>query len=758
MRTPLPPVIEESLSVVDSQCINFLHVQDAKLLGDYIASKAKKSLLEERKSLIIISDDTEPETILQSLSTERLAHFACKWDSANPLSKKLIERFRILTTLSEVPRSRHAYQHINSYTKAYHEELMKNIGNINKRTASGLTIKESLAIQGLRQRHSLTTSQFDFFKSLETSELFYSLLGDLETKYLLRFRNLTLDRFDDHIYSSKSKFFESKKTIDSLVNHVALIQQEIATLSISLLEDLNQKIDEELRILNEVLDELRELYFTHDFEQQDNVSQLISAVISRTDTFNYLALDYNLGTANSMHDLDIIIKWVDKTIEYQNDLRIKLERQNFSRFTPFNIDRQEWLTLSTHVDELCEELKKAHFISIEINDRPLTLNALKTDVDNAKGKLIQIQSILLDQDFTDFKLLQNELKLSNEIINLIDSVEELNWVNSVDLFCQEVMIKKHLKIGGGESYSSYHKLNDLNEKKEEIISDSIHNSWIKKRKEAIGLFQSNHKETCQLLLSSVIKEMTLSNLFFLDPNFVSTYFPITVIRESELLEVETINAAWDDIIYLDIAKVSINPMQEFIAAGKEVSLATTKNVDPKPIQSINEMQLFMSKEEKLIYGQPFSLLQNSERLHQAKSLSIALNGVSQSFSVYQLKTKSIISFAHKAITHKLLDFLPSEEINVLYADSKNVDDLIDAMIPIDREIIMIYENGLINDKKLQSISWQMHILKLLEESGVTLIDINTIDLAKNYRFYMKGIMKKINNVYVSHRENELVLS
>ena len=145
----------------------------------------------------------------------------------------------------------------------------------------------------------------------------------------------------------------------------------------------------------------------------------------------------------------------------------------------------------------------------------------------------------------------------------------------------------------------------------------------------------------------------------------------------------------------------------------------------------------------------FSLLPKSDRLVQAKSLALSINVICDRFDVIQLKDKSVISLCNEALSRRVIDMLPDHQVNLLYQNSSEYEDLVDAMIHEDRDIIILLENGLLDERRLSHLDCQLHTIKSMRDANIKIINISTAAIALNLDTTLMNVYDTITGSIIS---------
>ena len=223
---------------------------------------------------------------------------------------------------------------------------------------------------------------------------------------------------------------------------------------------------------------------------------------------------------------------------------------------------------------------------------------------------------------------------------------------------------------------------------------------------------------------------------------LTQYFPIKITTPEELDHHEV--KADSKIIFLNNGNANVQRLQELSPNHHIVILGSIlRNINR--VQEHLSTQVLQLETSSIQRYKPFGTMQSSDRLAQAKSLALAINMICDRFDVIQLRDKSVISLCNKTLSQKIIDMLPEHQVNLLYQNSSQYEDLVDAMIHEDREIYILHENGLLDERRLAHLDWQLDTIEQINHTDIRLINITTSQLT----FDLETTLMNVFNAIVS---------
>lgn len=742
--TPLSPVMEEALMAHEENCINFLQTTNASTLSDFLSEKLIQALLQGQKSLIILPEGCDLNIPAKTLAQNKLAHLVMVWDADHKVDAKIREKLKILTRLAEVERNRHSFENLNTYINVLTKDIEKQIESYYLPLGHGNTIK---SLANYFKEHESVELSYPVRKNLASIQDPYKVyegLDQLENLYHQRFILMESSLINHTIYEDRERHIKSRNEIIALHNFIEELTNNFLYAKEELLRDIDNTIEKEGNEWYRALSEIKESYYTHDIEYSKvDFAAIVVKSISEARSAEYLTIDdsalQNLTWQNGKNVLQVI----EELLYNQEEILISAKQKYWKRLTPFNVGSNRLKSVLTQVKELSDMLSTYEWLDISCNSQMLTLSGLEDQLIDTCTKIRTVKTILTDAEYNQFKQHQTALNINADLLNLIKHDENKSWKEVFNQIVISKILNEKSKRGQQTLQSRYLKLKDLQAQKSKIAQDIVHNIWCKKRNTALNEYKYKHVDSFGEVFYSSNESIRLNDLLHKAPEFLLTYYPVMIVRQNDLSHIFSLAQNWDQVIFYDSIEIDPNHIEPFVNSEKEITIVTSQPINLNPIQNKWTTHLFFSKDERIQYTQPFSLLQRSERYHQARALCIAIHKVIDRCNIYRLKNKCIISFVHEKLDENIIASLPSKDLNVLYKDSDQLDDLIEAMALPETDIFILCENGLLNDQKIASIEWQLHVLELIEQAQINLINIDTLQLMKNYQHTFRKIVESL---------------
>lgn len=746
--TPLSPVMEEALVSIETNSITFLQANETTTIADYLSEKLIKSLLSGLKTLVVLPKSYDVDVPAKIMAKNKLAHLIAVWNNDDNQDNKAVERLKILSKLSEVNRPAFAYDMLQSYIAALTDEIDKEIQSYNSQVYNEKSYKDLVEYYRHYVPGHVSADLLKKVASIISPETIIDQIDDLERMYEARFDIMDCELFAPSVFSNKEDHIETRHVISSLYNYVTEIKHDFGFAKSESLQNIFNKVESESNTWAKVLSEAKDIYYTADIEN-DNFGEVLNNLLGPTKGFEYVVLESEFVDTLSWETLGNLIEKIDTLIANCEEIANECSAKYFKRLTPFNSSSERLRSVIHQMDELSSLLEESQWLNLTLSTQGLTLISIENEIIQIWKKLKLINTIFNDGKYVLFKLKQNALGLHDDVLHHLINNESADWRQSfVNLFISSFITNKNKK-GHQKLAEKYEKLKSLIANKPSVIQDSVHNKCCKSRISAIKELKSTNEDLFNALFSATKTSLTLANIFYFDPTLVLSFYPIMIVTQDKLAELESFTTHWDNVIFYDSSIISVSSISPWKESNLDVSIITSKAINLNPIQDNWATELFFSKSNKLTYAQPFELLQTSDRYQQARALSLDILTIVPYFNVYRVKNKCIISLVSKSLNQKLIEVLDSADLNILSEQSNEAEALIEAMLSSESEIFILHENGLLNDQNTKSIEWQMRILQLLEEAQVNLINIDTLHLMNHCKATLHQIAKKLTNDYTS---------
>lgn len=741
--SPLSPVMEDALSDKQSGSITFLQASDSNTTADFLSEKLIDKLVRGEKTLVVLPTSYDREIPAKILAKHKLAHLSILWDANTSLEDKALERFKILSRLSEVSRDSHALEMVTAYSASIQKDLGSIVASYLQEIFDGMSVSEMIEYYCHDTPRAVTSSLLeDMNRIKDYSEVIHRLEG-LEQEYESRFEFMESDLLDTSVFLSRESHIRSRNMILSLYNYAEEIKKEFEFAKAEALRPIALKIEAEAVILSTLLSELKDAYYTADIEQT-NIESIINTSIKALSNLEHLKIKpVERGEDNHWNYLGHIIANIESTLNQLDHISSAVTGKYFKRLTPFNADSERLKAVLHQMEDLSSQLDDIDWLFINFSTQGLTLDSVQNDINNIWKHLKWINYLLNDGDYVRFKLAQNELNISDQILKILINEEAVSWKYSFIKLLLGCFISNNSKIGNLRFEELLAKSETLHKQVSVIVQDTIHNKWKKIRMNAMSQLKCHHEDLYHILFSADSTSLTLSNILHVDPDFLLSFYPIMVTTQDHLAELECFVTHWDNIIFYESSILSTASLQPWKEGRLEVSIVTSQAINLNQIQDKWETNLYFSHPPKSSFAQPFELLPRSERYQQAKNLALSILSVAPMHNIYRIKGKCIISLLNNSLNAKIVEILQDQDMNILYENSDESEALIEAMLTSDDEILLLHENGLLNYTQIKSFAWQKHILQLLQEAQIKLVNIDTLQLVKNCRATLHKLKKTI---------------
>ncbi len=428
------------------------------------------------------------------------------------------------------------------------------------------------------------------------------------------------------------------------------------------------------------------------------------------------------------------------------------QQDAYFRLTPFNNGVQN-TTINHNLLHVRERSSEIPYLSNIIKKLYFSIEKLTDDITKLDERVTRLTSLVENDRLLNYLLLKNELQGSDELVSTLVSNKSNDWGQAfLQLYILANAQQKKIATQSIKNQQYNFLLTSVN--LESYVAQAIHNLWSERRSKALA--QSGFK-TFKAILNSDDAQISVADGL---RSVLNEYYPIQILSIDE--------------IYKDISH-ELTPKSLMIfylnkKINKKILSKRGEHIDSiiisPEIHNLNELkesnntQVLKLDHSRLTETRAFKSLPTIERLKQAQSLAYAMYMISDRFDVIQLKHKSVILLCSKVISDDIIHTLPEDSINILYQDSSTYEDLIDAMIHKGREINVVIENGLIDERRLDHLQWQLHVMNLIEQAQINLIDIPTYELIIDYQSTITEVIdrilclndNKVSDLPISHDE------
>ena len=732
------PLIAQALQQDYNGLVNIILTDDSVHQAEALFQSVKSSLLSGQHCYIIVSEHEKSSHPLQMLSQYNLAHLSAEFQSLSAANPEILSRAKSLEMLQRIPLEANKLERLKMNRERLLDQIKERFAQYHIQITPEETLKElvlnpdfkAAALINLPLQQELNDKTIDH--NLLRS---YSALGQL---YDDRFSFIQGDLVPAHIYESEETYGQYVKQVKSLKRSIQLVNEEVHGIKTALTNELSKKIDNEVELIKMVRAELSDYLPVSDLDSAGNKYVRIQKIISPLmEGLDILAVPLN----TDQQYISLIIDQLDIVLYKSESIKSSKINSLLSRLTPFNSEDDKLDSLVSQVSELREHVEATFMIKDLIKKRYFNLASLYEDCEALTQRINHLIYILTDDQYSNYRLLQEELNCSQNLVHALLSEPEDNWGATLLSLYISSLQSSHSKLmhADHELINKYGQYVSLCRRILKTESEVLHNLWSDTRVDTIR--QTTGRSIQQLSLSAETDDMS---------DILTQYFPVKIMTPEELDNHGVREGS--KAIFLSNNNVNIQRLQ-VLSQNHHVVVLGSKLRNINRIQDQLSTQLLNIDTPAMSEYKSFNSMQSSDRLTQAKSLALAINMICDRFDVIQLRDKSVISLCNKVLSQKIIDMLPDHQVNLLYQNSSQYEDLVDAMIHEDRDIYVIHENGLLDERRLAHLDWQLQTIDQMHSANIKMINISTSQLI----YDLDATLMNVFNAIVSSNTSELII-
>jgi len=733
------PLIAQALSQNNKDLVNIILTDDNTLQAETLYQYVKSSLLSGEHCYIIVSEREQSSQPFLMLSRYHLAHLSAGLQSISSVNQEILSRAQSLDSLQRIPLEVNKLEKLQMNRELLLDQIKERLSKFHVQITAQETLKEHI----LGAQHGAVTSLSNALKQELHDKVIdhnilrsYSTLGEL---YDDKFSFIPGDLVPSHIYDSEESFGQYVKQVKSLKRSIHVINEEVLGINTTLTNELSNKIDSEVELIKMVRGELSDYFPVSDLDSAGNKYIKIQNIISPLlDGLDILEVSLNID----QQYISLIIDQLDIVIYKSEPIKASRINSLLSRLTPFNAPDDELHVLITRVSDLRDQVDATFMIKGLIKKKYFNLATLYEDCQALNQRIDHLLYVLTDDQYSNYRLLQEELGCSNNLVTALLAQHQRDWGAALISIYISALQSSHSKHGqiDYELINKYGQYASLCRRIQKTESEVLHNRWSDIRMDA--LLQTAGRSIQQLSHSITVDRMS---------EILSQYFPVKIMTPEELDNHAII--ANSKAIFLNNNNVSVQRLQA-ISENHHVVILGNKLGNINRIQDRLSTQLLRIETPAVPQYQAFSSMSSSDRLPQAKSLALAINMICDRFDVIQLRDKSIISLCSQALSQRIIDMLPDNQVNLLYQNSSQYEDLVDAMIHEDRHIYVIHENGLLDERRLEHLDWQIQTIQQMQQADIRLINISSSQLTYDLDTTLMNVFNAIVSSHTTEQIND----
>ena len=276
---------------------------------------------------------------------------------------------------------------------------------------------------------------------------------------------------------------------------------------------------------------------------------------------------------------------------------------------------------------------------------------------------------------------------------------------------------------------------------------------LKKWAENIPFVVNNLKMSDPDLYNTIIKKRKLPQpelwkyIMVRNAAFFAATYPIVISESDELDDMPS--GLFSDVIYVDHQDINLEIMHSF---EHIISFYSSE----RQISNID----FELHRDYLTSVESLSSVSMTERLRLVRHLANEMMQFGRIPSIYHLRHACVISFCSDFVNDEMNQALYDFGIKKLLIDDSASQTMIGAMLDAERKVFVCIENQLIDPvKNYEKFLWQRNVLSYLEESGCTILNIETSELLSSKGKCLHEVFNAIigNQIPKQDYKNQLAL-
>jgi len=730
------PLIAQALHQNYKSLVNIILTDDNAHQADSLYQCVKSSLLSGEHCYIIVSEQEKSSQPLQMLSQYNLAHLSSDFQSLSAPNPEILSRAKSLEMLQRIPLEANKLERLKMNREHLLVQIKKRLDQFHTQITPLETLKEFVLSTDLKAAAIINPSlQQELNDKVIDHNLLrsFSALGHL---YDDRFSFIQADIIPSHIYESEETYVQYVKQVKTLKKSIQLVNNEVHEIKTELTNELSKKIDNEVALIKIVRTELSDYLPVSGLDSAGNKYVKIQKIISPLmESLDILAVPLN----TDQQYISLIIDQLDIVLYKSESIKSSRINSLLCRLTPFNTVDGKLDELASRFSELRDQADATFMIQGLIKKRYFNLATLHRDCEALTQRIDHLIYILTDDQYSNYRLLQEELNCSQNLVSALLAQPEVNWGSTLLSLYISSLQSSHSKLmhTDHELINKYGQYVSICRHIQKTEAEALHNLW-----------SDTRLDTIQQTIGRSIQQLSQSAEADNISDILTQYFPVKIMTPEELDNHALIENS--KTIFLNNNNVNVQRLHE-LSENHHVVVLGSKLRNINRIQDQLSTKLLNIETPAISQYKSFNSMQSSDRLAQAKSLALAINMICDRFDVIQLRDKSVISLCNKALSQKIIEMLPDHQVNLLYQNSSQYEDLVDAMIHEDRDIYVIHENGLLDERRLAHLDWQLQTIDQMHDAHIKMINISTYELIQD----LDATLKNVFNTIVSPNASEL---
>ena len=762
--SPLSPVLKKVLLSSTSEHINYLHTADSSTLKLFFAEKVMHTLLSKRKLLVVIPDGMPSSIPAKVLSPYNLAHFTMLYDKKEPLSALQVERLQRLLKLNELPQRAGVLKTSQQKQKTLQDQIIEILNKISKESTSGPSLKELVLNNVADPMIRLSKEVEGHISQLGIDQNKLDNIDKLQTSYQPYFDFISAASFlspqalaDNH---SVKYAIEEVTTLQKALGEVLMgLDKELE----SAYQVLQSSIEDEYKVWQSIKSELELAIFNNDLSDDSlSFETCYQEVLAPSKKLFYLRLNLERKPELNWGEAQLLLQGIDGLLGQHQVYLAHHYRSLLKRMTPFNVTKPEFKDTIDKGLSIIRAINKSRYLNLQVNTTYLQIGELQEQLNKVAAKLGLCFSALSDEHYTAFKILANDLKLSDQVLDFFSNHTDVSWRGIINFRARRFQIDTLYNSKFSKLPAFITELNNLHTQAVPINLKEVHNIWSRARDKAITDIKNSHWDVYKAIWADGITDLSTFDLLSTNSNAFTSFSPITIVHESELMQLLTLDVeVADEILYLDAREISLNALEQVNSHIDKITIVSSYDIDMSimPTSKI-KIQSYYSSDLKISKHKINGIEPGSDRYHMILPIAAALCDIMNSVTIYRTRGEVIMSFADGQINQLIESELKLKTQNIIYRDSVEITSLVEVLM-LDEKITIIIENGLLNDQKGNAVLWQADLLDKVAQVGINIRDISFSDLFKNKKDAISSlcqVFKSTSQIVPSSYQSEMIVA
>ena len=721
------PLIAQAIHQDSNRLVNIILTDDNAYQAEVLYQSVRSSLLSGAHCYIVVSEHANSLEPVQMLSQFNLAHLSAELQSLSSFNQDILSRSKALESLQRIPIESNRLAKL----KINRDSILDQIKQQLARFQAFITPQETFKDHILNAEQNENNIASPLLQELITRDIDYTVLRGFSTLgelYDSRFSFVQKEMIPSWIFNAEETHRSYVNQVLKSKGLVDTINAQLSQLTTELTHNLWEQLQSDIDHVENVKTELVKYLPLNELDSAGDRYLKIQKIMAPLQTELY---QLTIPSSTDRESITQIIDQLDTVLLNSESIRASTINALLNRVTPFNTNDDRLDSINIQLAELRAAVDTIAPVKQVIKKRYFNLATISIDCKIITNTLDHQLTVLTDDQYCNYRLLQAELNCTDSLVTALLSQPQSDWGEALlTLYIQGLQSNRSLLIQQDhELISKYGKYLRLCRRIQRTESEILHNRWSDIRSEA--LHQAGGK-TVQQLSHSVATDNMM--------DILTQYYPIKITTPEELDQHKV--KANSKVIFLNNGNANVQRLQE-LSPNHHIVILGSKLRNINRVQEHLSTQVLQLETASIQQYKPFSTMQNSDRLAQAKSLALAINMICDRFDVIQLRDKSVISLCNKTLSQKIIDMLPEHQVNLLYQNSSQYEDLVDAMIHEDREIYILHENGLLDERRLAHLDWQLDTIEQINQTDIRLINITTSQLTYDLETTLMNVFDAI---------------